>query len=50
MPHEIWAALSPHAQAISSRIKTRPGEWPAGAGAMHPLASERARAKAASET
>jgi len=50
MPHEIWADLSPHAQAISGRIKTRPGEWPAGAGAMHPLASERAKAKAASET
>ena len=47
MPHEIWETLSPHAQAISARIKTAPGEWPAGAGAMHPLASERAKAKAA---
>ena len=50
MPHEIWETLSPHAQTVSSRIKTQPGEWPAGAGAMHPLASERAKAKAASET
>jgi hypothetical protein len=44
MPHEIWATLSAHAQRISSRIKTAPGEWPAGAGVMHPLASKRAEA------
>jgi hypothetical protein len=44
MPHEIWATLGPHAQRISSRIKTAPGEWPAGAGIMHPLASKRAEA------
>jgi hypothetical protein len=47
MPHEIWRDLSPHAKRISSRIKAQPGEWPAGAGTMHPLASERAKAKAA---
>jgi phytanoyl-CoA dioxygenase PhyH len=44
MPHELWATLGPHAQRISSRIKTAPGEWPAGAGIMHPLASKRAEA------
>ena len=42
MPHEIWAGLSPHAQRISARIKTAPGEWPAGAGVMHPLSAKRA--------
>jgi hypothetical protein len=46
MPHEIWAGLSPHAQKVAGRIKTRPGEWPAGAGTLHPLASTRAKAKA----
>ena len=46
MPHEIWQALSPHAQAICRRIKAPPGVWPAGAGVMHPLASKRAEAKA----
>jgi Phytanoyl-CoA dioxygenase (PhyH) len=44
MPHEIWATLSPHAQHICARIKTAPGEWPAGAGVMHPLSSKRAEA------
>ena len=44
MPHAVWAALSPHAQRISFRIKAAPGEWPAGAGVMHPLASKRAEA------
>ncbi len=44
MPHEIWATLSPHAQRICARIKTAPGEWPAGAGVMHPLSSKRAEA------
>ncbi len=47
MPHDIWEALSPHAQKIAARIKTAPGVWPAGAGVMHPLASKRAEAKAA---
>ena len=40
MPHEIWATLSPHAQRICGRIKTEPGEWPAGAGVMHPLGEQ----------
>ena len=42
MPHALWQTLSPHAQRICARIKTAPGEWPAGAGVMHPLASKRA--------
>jgi hypothetical protein len=46
MPHEVWASLSAHAQAIARRIKTEPGVWPAGAGVMHPLASKRKEAKA----
>ncbi|HXQ45461.1 MAG TPA: phytanoyl-CoA dioxygenase family protein, partial [Caulobacteraceae bacterium] len=46
MPYEIWKGLSPHARKIAGRIKTRPGEWPAGAGTLHPLASARAKAKA----
>lgn len=45
MPHDIWAALSPHAQKIARRIKTEPGVWPAGAGVMHPLAGKRKEAK-----
>ena len=44
MPHALWQTLSPHAQRICARIKTAPGEWPAGAGVMHPLASKRAEA------
>ena len=46
MPHDVWAALSTHAQQISGRVKTAPGVWPAGAGAMHPLASKRQAAQA----
>lgn len=42
MPHEIWEALSPHAQRICRQIKSEPGVWPAGAGLMHPLAARRA--------
>jgi hypothetical protein len=45
MPHDIWATLSPHAQRLSTRIKTEPGVWPAGAGTMHPLAAKRTEAK-----
>jgi hypothetical protein len=44
MPHAVWETLSPLAQRICARIKTAPGEWPAGAGVMHPLASKRAEA------
>ncbi|MGH6985273.1 MAG: phytanoyl-CoA dioxygenase family protein [Caulobacteraceae bacterium] len=47
MPFEIWERLSPHARRISERVHTAPGEWPAGAGVMHPLAAERSRAKEA---
>ncbi len=44
IPHEIWETLSPHAQHISRRLKLEPGEWPDGAGIMHPLASGRRKA------
>ena len=44
MPHEVWETLSDHAQHICRFIKTEPGEWPAGAGVMHPLASQRRQA------
>ena len=47
MPHEVWAELSDHARKISARIKTAPGEPPAGAGMFHPLASQRSAAKGA---
>ncbi|HEY1426051.1 MAG TPA: phytanoyl-CoA dioxygenase family protein [Caulobacteraceae bacterium] len=48
MPHALWETLGPHAQRICTRIKTAPGEWPAGAGVMHPLASRRAEANGGS--
>ena len=48
MPYEIWTGLSPHAQRISFLTRLPPGVWPAGAGVMHPLASERRAAKASS--
>ncbi len=41
MPHAIWSALSPHARRLCRHIVCEPGIWPRGAGAMHPLASER---------
>ncbi|HTO59308.1 MAG TPA: phytanoyl-CoA dioxygenase family protein [Pseudomonadales bacterium] len=41
MPHDRWAELSPHGQRICRFIKCEPGEWPRGAGVMHPLASAR---------
>ena len=44
MPYAIWETLTPHAQRICARITTEPGEWPAGAGVMHPLAAKRAEA------
>lgn len=46
MPYEIWATLSQHAQRISMLTRLPPGVWPAGAGVMHPLASERRAVKA----
>ncbi|MFI4934333.1 MAG: phytanoyl-CoA dioxygenase family protein [Caulobacterales bacterium] len=45
MPHEVWAELSAHAQRLSLRVKTQPGVWPEGAGAMHPLTTGRTAAK-----
>jgi hypothetical protein len=46
LPHAVWETLSDHAKAVSRRVVTEPGVWPAGAGVMHPLARERALAKA----
>ena len=45
MPHEIWETLTPHAQKICRFIKEAPGVWPAGAGVMHPTATQRLAAK-----
>ena len=50
MPHDIWASLSPHAQRVSRGIKVPPGVWPAGAGVMHPLSSNRDEAKASAQS
>jgi hypothetical protein len=47
MPHAVWEGLGDHARKITARIKTAPGEWPAGAGVMHPLANRRSEAKGA---
>ena len=44
MPHDLWMALSPHAQQLCRHIKCEPGVWPSGAGVMHPLTSGRERA------
>ncbi|HIG40559.1 MAG: phytanoyl-CoA dioxygenase family protein [bacterium] len=44
MPHEIWETLSPHAQKLCRYIKSDPGEWPKGAGIMHPFANKRKEA------
>ena len=44
MPHEVWEALSPHAQRLCRFIEAKPGVWPAGACVMHPLASGRTQA------
>jgi hypothetical protein len=41
MPHEIWKALSPHAQKISCYVKADPGSVPEGAGTMSPLTNLR---------
>lgn len=42
MPHEVWQQLSPHARNICQHIVAEPGQWPVGAGFMHPLAANRA--------
>ena len=44
MPHAIRESLSPRARRMTRLIQADPGRWPAGAGVMHPLASERKRA------
>mmetsp|Transcript_135658 Transcript_135658/g.421469 ORF Transcript_135658/g.421469 Transcript_135658/m.421469 type:complete len:399 (+) Transcript_135658:77-1273(+) len=41
MPHEVWAALSPHAQRLCRFVVERPGTWPRGAGVMHAFAGQR---------
>ena len=41
MPDEIWQRLTPHAQHVCRRIRAPAGQWPFGAGFMHPLAAER---------
>ena len=41
MPHPIWETLTPHGKHLCRHIKSDPGVWPAGAGVMHPLGSER---------
>ena len=48
IPHEIWATLSPYARHLCREVVCEPGVWPAGAGVMHPLASERKKARQAS--
>ena len=44
MPYEIWESLSPHARKLCRFIRQDKGVWPAGAGAMHPLANQRKQA------
>jgi len=48
LPHAVWEGLSERAKALSVEIKTEPGVWPAGAGAVHPLRARRLKAKQAS--
>ena len=45
MPHEVFEALSPHAQHLARHVVAEPGVWPTGAGVMHPLHAGRQRAK-----
>lgn len=45
LPYDIWEGLSPNARRISLAIRCEPGVWPAGAGVMHPLRSQRQEAK-----
>lgn len=45
MPFELWQTLGPHAQKILSSAVCEPGERPPGAGVMHPLLSEREKAR-----
>ena len=41
MPFEIWESLTPHAKDICECVRAEPGQWPNGAGVMHPLVSGR---------
>lgn len=45
MPHQVWQGLSPRGQEICKKVVQAEGEWPAGAGVMHPLAHQRELAK-----
>lgn len=49
MPHAVWEGLSERARRIAREVKADPGQWPAGAGTMHPLLSRRREAKASAE-
>jgi hypothetical protein len=44
MPHAHWLKLSEHGRHIARAAVCAEGEWPAGAGFMHPLLSERRKA------
>ncbi len=48
MPFALWSSLSEHGRHICRAVVCPEGEWPAGAGFMHPLYSERAKASAGS--
>ncbi len=41
MPFEIWESLTPHAKDICECVRAEPGQWPNGAGVMHPLVAGR---------
>jgi len=44
MPYERWQALSEHGRHIARAAVCAQGEWPAGAGFLHPLLCERRKA------
>ena len=43
MPSSVYNQLGEYAQHLSRRVVAAEGEWPAGAGKMHPVAAERTR-------
>ena len=47
MPVEVFDTLSEHARQLARHVVADLGVWPAGAGVMHPLRSDRQRAKEA---
>ncbi len=47
MPYELWQTLGPFAQQLCRYVVAPEGQWPDGAGVVHPLASVR---RAASST